>query len=195
MGAAYGARAGAWQRALTCSACLASPGPPCQSASQREGTMTAMIMQRKLAALALIVTLGIVLVLMAAGAAIAGRFEGVASCAGSTCHGRAEGNGAVVRQDELRLWQEPSSRSGAHSRSYASLISPRGERLQPRWGWVQPVQPPLALAVMSPRRGRAANAFKSRTGSAARAATGPHRAGSPAITRSGRAMLAMLRAE
>ena len=91
--------------------------------------MTAMIMQRKLAALVLIVTLGIVLAIVAAGAAIAGRFEGVASCAGSTCHGRAEGNGAVVRQDELRLWQEPSSRSGAHSRSYASLVSPRGERI------------------------------------------------------------------
>lgn len=70
------------------------------------------------------------LALLAAGAAIAsGRYEGVASCAGSTCHGRAEGNGAVVRQDELRLWQEPSSRSGAHSRAYAGLISPRGERI------------------------------------------------------------------
>jgi hypothetical protein len=67
---------------------------------------------------------------LAAGAAYAaGRYEGVASCAGSTCHGRAEGNGAVVRQDELRLWQEPSSRSGAHSRAYAALISLRGERI------------------------------------------------------------------
>ena len=67
---------------------------------------------------------------LAAGAAIAaGRYEGVASCAGSTCHGRAEGNGAVVRQDELRLWQEPSSRGGAHSRTYAALVSPRGQRI------------------------------------------------------------------
>lgn len=67
---------------------------------------------------------------LAAGAALAaGRYEGVASCAGSTCHGRAEGNGAVVRQDELRLWQEPSSRGGAHSRTYQALLSPRGQRI------------------------------------------------------------------
>ena len=67
---------------------------------------------------------------LAAGTAIAaGRYEGVASCAGSTCHGRAEGNGKVVRQDELRLWQEPSSRSGAHSRAYAALSGARGQRI------------------------------------------------------------------
>lgn len=67
---------------------------------------------------------------LAVGAAFASaRYEGVASCAGSTCHGRAEGSGAVVRQDELRLWQEPSSRGGAHSRAYLALISPRGERI------------------------------------------------------------------
>jgi hypothetical protein len=67
---------------------------------------------------------------LAAGTAIAaGRFEGVASCAGSTCHGRAEGNGKIVRQDELRLWQEPSSRSGAHSRAYAALSGARGQRI------------------------------------------------------------------
>ena len=48
-----------------------------------------------------------------------GTFEGVASCAGSTCHGRAEGNGAVVRQDEIATWQEPSSAAGAHSRAFA----------------------------------------------------------------------------
>ena len=67
---------------------------------------------------------------VATGAALAaGRYEGVASCAGSTCHGRADGDGKVVRQDELRLWQEPSSRGGAHSRTYAALTSLRGERI------------------------------------------------------------------
>ena len=66
----------------------------------------------------------------ATGAALAsGRYEGVASCAGSTCHGRADGDGKVVRQDELRLWQEPSSRGGTHSRTYAALVSLRGERI------------------------------------------------------------------
>jgi len=56
-------------------------------------------------------------------------FEGVASCAGSTCHGRAEGNGAVVRQDEIATWQEPSSPSGAHSRAYAVLGGRRGQQI------------------------------------------------------------------
>lgn len=59
----------------------------------------------------------------------AGLYEGVASCAGSTCHGRSEGDGKVVRQDELLQWQEPSSKSGAHSRAYAALASPRGQRI------------------------------------------------------------------
>lgn len=48
--------------------------------------------------------------LLVDGSAQAQRFEGVASCAGSTCHGRAEGNGKVVRQDELMHWQKPSAR-------------------------------------------------------------------------------------
>ncbi len=57
------------------------------------------------------------------------RYEGVASCAGSTCHGRVEGNGKVVRQDELAHWQEPSARGGAHSRAFASLGSARGQAI------------------------------------------------------------------
>jgi len=56
-------------------------------------------------------------------------YQGVASCAGSTCHGRAQGNGAVVRQDELAHWQDLSSQGGAHSRSYAALASPRGTKI------------------------------------------------------------------
>ncbi len=64
-----------------------------------------------------------------AGAQSGAQFEGVATCAGSTCHGRAEGNGAVVRQDEIATWQEPSSPSGAHSRAYAVLASQRGRQI------------------------------------------------------------------
>lgn len=59
----------------------------------------------------------------------AGTYEGVASCAGSTCHGRNEGDGKVVRQDELRIWQEPSSKTGAHSRAFAVLNTERGQRI------------------------------------------------------------------
>lgn len=81
----------------------------------------------------LAVALGLVLIgAPAATAALAqsgARFEGVASCAGSTCHGRAEGNGEVVRQDEIATWQEPSAPSGAHSRAFAVLDSPRGRQI------------------------------------------------------------------
>ena len=63
-----------------------------------------------------------------------GQFEGVATCAGSTCHGRAEGNGEIVRQDEIASWQEPSSSTGAHSRAYAALASPRGRQIAASMG-------------------------------------------------------------
>ncbi len=81
---------------------------------------------RILAALLLLAGIGV------ATAAIAGapdRFEGVASCAGSTCHGRAEGNGKVVRQDELAHWQDPASQGGAHSRAFAVLAGRRGQQI------------------------------------------------------------------
>ena len=73
--------------------------------------------------------LGLAALYPASGAIGNGTFEGVASCAGSTCHGRAEGNGAVVRQDEIATWQEPSSPSGAHSRAYAVLGGRRGQQI------------------------------------------------------------------
>ena len=54
---------------------------------------------------------------------------GVASCAGSTCHGRMEGDGRIVRQDELAIWQEPSSQAGAHSRAFAVLSGKRAQQI------------------------------------------------------------------
>ncbi|WP_347400401.1 hypothetical protein [Sphingomonas paeninsulae] len=54
---------------------------------------------------------------------------GVASCGGTTCHGRQEADGKIVRQDEILRWQEPSSPTGAHSRAYAVLSAPRGAQL------------------------------------------------------------------
>ena len=72
-------------------------------------------------------------------------FEGVASCAGSTCHGRAEGNGAVVRQDEIATWQEPSSQSGAHSRAYAVLAGRRGQQIAASLGLGAATQAPACL--------------------------------------------------
>ncbi|WP_336957861.1 multiheme c-type cytochrome [Sphingobium aquiterrae] len=64
----------------------------------------------------------------AAGGGV-GSFLGVASCAGTTCHGRMEGDGKVVRQDELRRWQEPSTPGGAHSRAFAVLSGSRSRQI------------------------------------------------------------------
>lgn len=72
---------------------------------------------------------GVALLLLLTQSASAGLYQGVASCAGSTCHGRGEGDGKIVRQDELMQWQEPSSRGGAHSRAFAVLASARGQRI------------------------------------------------------------------
>ena len=62
-------------------------------------------------------------------------FTGVASCAGSTCHGRSEGNGAIVRQDEIATWQSPSAVSGAHSRAYNVLHGRRGRQIVASLGY------------------------------------------------------------
>ena len=74
-----------------------------------------------------------------------GQYEGVATCAGSTCHGRAEGNGEVVRQDEIASWQEPSSSTGAHSRAYAVLASPRGRQIAASLGLGAATSAPACL--------------------------------------------------
>ncbi|MBO9518445.1 MAG: hypothetical protein J7493_10285 [Porphyrobacter sp.] len=73
------------------------------------------------------------------------RYVGVATCAGSTCHGRAEGNGAVVRQDEIATWQEPSSPAGAHSRALAVLGSLRGRQITATLGLGDPTSEPACL--------------------------------------------------
>ena len=59
---------------------------------------------------------------------------GVASCGGTTCHGRQYADGKVVRQDEILRWQEPSSPSGAHSRAFAVLGNARGRQIAARLG-------------------------------------------------------------
>ena len=74
-----------------------------------------------------------------------GRYTGVASCAGSTCHGRAEGNGEVVRQDEIATWQDPSSSTGAHSRALAVLDSLRGRQIGATLGMANPSKEPACL--------------------------------------------------
>lgn len=76
-------------------------------------------------------------------------FEGVASCAGSTCHGRMEADGAVVRQDELARWQEPSSAAGAHSRAFQILGSRRSRQIAQTLGLGDPASAPSCLGCHS----------------------------------------------
>lgn len=70
---------------------------------------------------------------------------GVASCAGSTCHGRMVADGKVVRQDELARWQEPSSPGGAHSRAFAVLSTPRSRQIAATLGLGDPTAAPACL--------------------------------------------------
>jgi hypothetical protein len=64
----------------------------------------------------------------------AGVHEGVATCAGSTCHSRPVASGLVVRQNELITWQDPHSEAGAHSRAWKVLTQARGEAIAQRLG-------------------------------------------------------------
>ena len=76
-------------------------------------------------------------------------YTGVASCAGSTCHGRMEGDGKVVRQDELMRWQEPSTPGGAHSRAFAVLNGTRGRQIAATLGLGDPSSAPACLGCHS----------------------------------------------
>ena len=70
---------------------------------------------------------------------------GVASCAGSTCHGRSEANGRIVRQDELMTWQNEASPAGAHSRAWRVLTEPRSRAIAARLGIGQASSAPMCL--------------------------------------------------
>jgi len=72
-------------------------------------------------------------------------YVGVASCAGSTCHGRSEANGRIVRQDELMTWQNEASPSGAHSRAWRVLTEPRSRAIAARLGIGEAASAPMCL--------------------------------------------------
>ena len=74
---------------------------------------------------------------------------GVASCAGSTCHGRSEADGKIVRQDEILRWQEASSPSGSHSRAFAILSEPRSRQIAQRLGLGSATTAPMCLGCHS----------------------------------------------
>jgi hypothetical protein len=60
--------------------------------------------------------------------------QGVASCAGSTCHGRQEATGPRVRQNEVLSWSDPASLTGVHSRAWKVLNEPRAQAIGKRLG-------------------------------------------------------------
>gem|GEM_PF-5734023 len=87
--------------------------------------------------------------LRAEGAGLAdGTHLGVGSCARSTCHGRQEPTGAVVRQDEIQRWQDESSPAGAHSRAWRVLGGARGRSIAARLGIGDPAQLHWADALL-----------------------------------------------
>ena len=74
-----------------------------------------------------------------------GNYVGVATCGGSTCHGRSQGDGPHVRQDEIMLWQDPATPAGAHSRAYAVLREPRARAIAERLGLGEATGAPACL--------------------------------------------------
>jgi hypothetical protein len=74
-----------------------------------------------------------------------GQHLGVASCAGSTCHGRNAADGEVVRQDELMRWQEESTPGGAHSRAFRVLGEPRSMAIAKKLGIGDPRSAQMCL--------------------------------------------------
>ena len=74
---------------------------------------------------------------------------GVASCAGSTCHGRSQPDGKIVRQDEIMRWQEPSSPGGAHSRAFSVLSGTRSQQIASRLGIGAASSAPMCLGCHS----------------------------------------------
>ncbi len=97
------------------------------------------------AALVLAFTAAMIAVAAGAKAPAPPQFEGVASCAGTTCHGRMEADGAVVRQDELARWQEPSTPAGAHSRAFSVLSGKRAHQITATLGMGDPTSAPACL--------------------------------------------------
>lgn len=83
------------------------------------------------------------LVMLACGAAVAGdKHLGVATCAGSACHGAARMAGGNVRQDEYLLWQ----RKDRHAQAFATLRTERSRRIAANLGLGEATTAPMCLA-------------------------------------------------
>jgi hypothetical protein len=102
-----------------------------------------------------------------------GTYVGVATCGGTTCHGRSEADGPVVRQDELMLWQDPSTAAGAHSRAYDVLQDPRSQVIAQRLGIGEATRAPMCLGCHSTPSGPRGARFLAADGVGCEACHGP----------------------
>jgi hypothetical protein len=66
---------------------------------------------------------------------------GVATCAGSACHGAARMSGGNVRQDEYLLWQ----RKDRHAQAFATLRTERSRRIAANLGLGDATSAPMCL--------------------------------------------------
>ena len=126
-----------------------------------------------LALLALVLLLRPVGAQATAQAAAGGTYMGVASCGGTTCHGRSEGDGPVVRQDEIMLWQDPSTAAGAHSRAHAVLRDPRSQVIAQRLGIGEASQAPMCLGCHATPPGPRGARFQQNDGVGCESCHGP----------------------
>ena len=100
-------------------------------------------------------------------------YVGVASCGGTTCHGRSEADGPVVRQDEVMLWQDPSSAAGAHSRAYDALRDPRSQAIAQRLGIGEATNAPMCLGCHATPAGARGARFQVTDGVGCESCHGP----------------------
>jgi hypothetical protein len=100
-------------------------------------------------------------------------YVGVATCGGTTCHGRSQADGPVVRQDELMLWQDPATAAGAHSRAWAVLREPRAQAIADRMGIGEATGAPMCLGCHATPAGRRGVRFQTSDGVGCESCHGP----------------------
>jgi hypothetical protein len=100
-------------------------------------------------------------------------YVGVATCGGTTCHGRSEADGAIVRQDELRLWQDPATAAGAHSRAWDVLRDDRAQQIARRLGIGEASSAPMCLGCHATPAGPRGIRFQTSDGVGCESCHGP----------------------
>ncbi|HMG46484.1 MAG TPA: multiheme c-type cytochrome [Allosphingosinicella sp.] len=102
-----------------------------------------------------------------------GTYLGVASCGGTTCHGRSHADGPAVRQDELMLWQDPATAAGAHSRAWNVLREDRAQAIGRRLGIGDPSTAPICLGCHATPAGPRGIRFQTSDGVGCESCHGP----------------------